>query len=126
MHDIARYKIYHFSDPARQKLDAVKRAAYFTKWITRLHPIYAMRRGTVSNRYDEDDTFLFANEAFALIASINHLRADERCKVSYRIRPELWASLIYDLKYRSFSEDAFITIYQMIFDDSLGTRPTSI
>ena len=27
MHDIARYKIYHFNDPARQKLDAVKRAA---------------------------------------------------------------------------------------------------
>lgn len=124
MHDIARYKIYHLGDPARQKLDAVKRVAFYSKWIARLHPIYALRTGSVTRKYNDDDKFLFANEVFALVISLNHLRADPRVPAGYRIRQELWGSLLYDMKYRALSEDAYISTYQMIFDDSCGLHPT--
>jgi len=124
MHDIARYKIYHLQDPALEKLDAIKRAAFYTKWITRLHPFYAVRRGTIVKKYDDHDKIFFANESFALSFALNQLRADDRVKVNYRISPELWAALLYDMKYRVLSEDAYIETYQMIFDDSLGQRPT--
>jgi hypothetical protein len=36
--DIARYKFYHLSNPYEERSDAIKRAAYLTKWITRFKP----------------------------------------------------------------------------------------
>jgi hypothetical protein len=38
--DVARYKTFHFDDPIRQKLGAIKRAGYLTKWVARVKPIY--------------------------------------------------------------------------------------
>src|SRR5664279_6318659 len=39
MDDIWRWKVYHLKD-SNKLSDAIKRAAFFTKWILKLKPIY--------------------------------------------------------------------------------------
>jgi hypothetical protein len=41
--DIDRYKSYHLRNSGNSKSDVVKRAAYFTKWTTKLRPIMFKR-----------------------------------------------------------------------------------
>ena len=68
MDDIWRYKVYHLRDPDK-KSDAVKRAAYFTKWIVRFRPIHVIRPLKSSGflaSFKKDNKTLMLNEGFAI------------------------------------------------------------
>ena len=54
--DISRYKAYHLSDPATQRSNAVKRAAYATKWILHFDPLIfpMMGHATGSGKHTHD------------------------------------------------------------------------
>ena len=115
MDDIWRFKVYHLEDHKKLS-DAIKRAAYFAKWIVRLRPVYFDRVG-----YDMDptqtvsptDKSLMANELFAMhmaqVMISEHLEADY-----IHIAPPLLAIWLYDLRYRTMSEDALMSIFEMV------------
>ena len=117
MDDIWRYKSYHLRDPAKRS-DGVKRAAFLTKWITRLRPIYFARVSPVDDagaEFDKKDTTLLVNEGFAINISLDTL-ATETGKEEIVLEREFLANFLYDLHYRSLSEDALIALYEIVRD----------
>ena len=115
MDDIWRYKSYHLRDPSKRS-DGVKRAAFLTKWITRLRPIYCARILSANDpaaEFDKKDTTLLANEGFAIYLSTSTL-ATETKKEEIALDPDFFANFLYDLHYRSLSEDALIGLYEII------------
>lgn len=115
MDDIWRYKSYHLRDPDMRS-DAVKRAAFLTKWITRLRPIYFARilsAGDPEAAFDKKDTTLLANEGFAVHISLTTL-ATEMGKDEIVLEQDFFAHFLYDLYYRSLSEDALIGLYEIM------------
>ena len=115
MDDIWRYKNYHLRDPNKRS-DAVKRTAYFTKWITRFRPIYFARvlsEDDIEKAFDKKDTSLMANEVFAIHISLTTL-ATEVPVEEIHLEPEFFANFLYDLHYRNLSEDALLAIYELI------------
>lgn len=115
MDDIWRYKVYHLRDPDKRS-DAVKRAAYFTKWIVRFRPIYVKRPLTAdafAATFDKKDKTLLINEAFAVSVALTSIATDVGIP-RVTLAPRVHADLLYDLHYRRISEDALIAIYQLI------------
>lgn len=123
MDDIWRWKAYHLRDAEAPKLsDAVKRAAYFTKWIVKLRPIYVNRpmdSASFSASFDKNDSTLLINEMFAFHIARGSLAV--RAKVPKIITsPTITADMLYDLHYRNMNEDALMAIYQLIYDTAAG------
>jgi hypothetical protein len=114
--DIERYKKYHLNDPHSERSDAVKRAAYLTKWIARFKPLNADRGdiafGDIATASQDGSDLV--NEFFAVsiaIANLN-LHTDRDFFLSDKKNHEL----VYDLIYRTLSEDALLLFYQTIVD----------
>jgi len=112
-YDIERYKTYHQNDPHNQKSDSVKRAAYYTKWIVRLHPISIYR----PHGYQPipDDDWAFANERFAIEWGFANLSFELGRRFPIPSEDFMF-DLLYYLHYRSLAEDALVQMYQFIYD----------
>lgn len=113
--DIWRYKVYHLED-SKKLSDSVKRAAYLSKWIVRLRPIYFDR--THSDFIPEDgidmrDTSMISNEGFAVFVSLISMANDVKLDV-IRLDPDFFANLLYDLHYRELTGDALLNIFDII------------
>jgi hypothetical protein len=117
--DITRYKLYHLRDPFSEKSNGIKRSAYATKWILRFNPIIiptsAHKTGNPENSHDA-----LANAMFSIHYSLSNIRmfVDNDFSLSKKI----YYSLLYDLIYRPFGEDALLFIYEMLADLGLGEK----
>lgn len=115
MDDIWRFKAYHLGN-RQKRSDAVKRAAYFTKWIVRHRPIYFKRIISEMDplqNLDKTDTTLLINEQFSIFVSLNTLSTAlsiERIELD----PDFSAKFLYDLHYRNIPDDALLSIYEII------------
>jgi hypothetical protein len=121
MDDIWRYKIYHLRHP-NKKSNSVKRAAYFSKWVVRLRPIYVVRpleESDFEKSFDKGDYTLLANEAFALFFALTTL-ATEAGVPKISLTPNFMGRLLYDLHYRLFTDDALLEFFQLIHDRAKG------
>jgi hypothetical protein len=115
--DIQRYKDWHQDDPANQKSDSIKRAAYFTKWLIRLHPIWVEHKRPY--RPSRDDTPLLLNEKFTLRWAFANLGFELGQKFPVPTKRHLF-DLLYLLHYRSVTDDALIQIFQLMYDTASG------
>ncbi|OHC75491.1 MAG: hypothetical protein A3G18_09570 [Rhodospirillales bacterium RIFCSPLOWO2_12_FULL_58_28] len=121
MDDIWRYKSYHLRDPDKRS-NAIKRAAYLTKWITRFRPIYVARILSANNlgaTFDKKDTTLLVNEGFAIHISLTTLATSINVE-EIHLEPDFFADFLYDLHYRSYSEDALLAMYDVIRNFAKG------
>jgi hypothetical protein len=114
MDDIWRWKVYHLKDQTK-RADAVKRAAFFTKWILKLRPIYF--QGRTANEFlasfDKNDITLLINELFALHVARGSLATDAKVP-KILPSPIIVSELLYDFHYRTLGEDALMQIYQIM------------
>jgi hypothetical protein len=110
--DIARYKNYHFENPILQKSDAIKRAAFYTRWITHFRPFYVSRSKTSSGRtIDRKDSTVIVNEEFSIGWALANLSVDLK-KKKLNVSLEEWESMLYDLKFRTLSAESLMHIYE--------------
>jgi hypothetical protein len=116
MDDIWRWKVYHLRDGTKRS-DAIKRAAFFTKWILRLRPIHFENRPLKSidfiANFDKDDSTLLINELFALHVALASVATDAGLK-KIILTDALTADLLYDFHYRSLNDDALMQIYSIL------------
>ena len=115
--DIARYKFYHLSNPYEERSDAIKRAAYLTKWITSFKPFHAMHdddhEDVDIDNSQKDDSHL-VNEEFAISIALVNLNV--HCDRDFFLSVEKEYELIYDLMYRNLSDDALMLLYKTFVD----------
>jgi hypothetical protein len=125
MEDIYRYKVYHLNNDGAKLSDAIKRAAYFTKWIVRFRPIYhAGRTPAIEDfrtAYSNDDIALLINEAFALDWAFTTIGTEVGTSKLFPA-PEILADLLYDLHYRAMSEDALMEIFSIFRMHAKGQK----
>ena len=113
--DIWRFKAYHLGSKYKRS-DAIKRAAYFTKWIIRFRPIYFKRIISEINpadAIDNEDTSLLINEQFALFISLNTISTSVGVKM-IELDPYFTTRFLYDLHYRYITADALLNIYEIV------------
>lgn len=113
--DIARYKSHHLHNPKQQRSDGVKRAAYFTKWLTRLRPFSAVRTPFVP---EDPDPALWFNELFAVEQGFHQISNDasikNKKKITWILNDEQDTfEFLYDLHYRQLHDDALLAFFQM-------------
>lgn len=115
MEDIWCFKVRHLKN-AQKRSDAIKRAAYFTKWIVKYRPIYFLRPTLgkqFSESFDPNDSTLMINESFALHVALGSLATEAR-KPHLFPTPELLADLLFDLHRRSLSDEGLMMMYQLL------------
>lgn len=119
--DIDRYKAYHLRNDGTQRSDVVKRAAYFTKWTTKLRPIMFKR---IDLKPKPRDSGLMANETLALAWAMELVSSDidRDIRLSKKSRSEF----LYDLHYREMGHDALVYSFQVITDLALGGKPNPV
>jgi hypothetical protein len=119
MDDIWRYKVFHLDESPKPALsDAVKRAAYLTKWLLKLRPIYCvrpLRAEQFKRAFDKNDNTLLINEAFSLWISSATIATDANVE-KLVLMPDFMASILYDFHFRQMNDDALLAIYQMVRD----------
>ena len=106
--DIVRTKAFHGIALADQH----KRAAFTMKWIAKTRPIY-LRPGSVPTKAS-----YLANEAFALIAGLEHLDASPN-----RLSDGLCRNLLYTLHYRNLDGEVLSTLMYAIECGIKGKAP---
>ena len=111
--DISRYKAYHLSDPAHQRSNAIKRAAYATKWIMHFDPLIFPAMGHMSGEKKHSHDAL-ANAMFSIHFSLANLQ--QYTGVKFDLSKKLQYDLMYDLVFRQLNSDSLILIYDMIAD----------
>jgi hypothetical protein len=111
--DIERYKLYHLENPAVQKSNCVKRAAYFVKWMVKCVPIRSRRFGTEVFNEPQLAPYL-ANTHFAISLIGQHLEAE--LKVAFKFSPEKRYKLAYDLIFRELGSDGLLALVQDYYD----------
>ena len=115
--DIARYKNYHLTNPAKQKSDAVKRTAFLTKWICRFKPIL-VEGGSCSveelREKTQIDCGLLVNELFALYVTTVNLSV--QIGRDFALTEEKQYDIAYDLLFRHINEDSLLMAYQAILE----------
>lgn len=115
--DIARYKYYHLSNPYEERSNPIKRAAYLTKWISRFKPWH------VVSGNDSAETYL-VNEVFAITVAVVNLNVHTDRDFWLSVEKEY--ELVYDLMYRSLSDDALLILYKTIVDHVTGVTFTDL
>lgn len=110
--DIARYKVYHLTDPIAQKSNAVKRAAFAVRWFMHFSPLIFPKMGHISGGEGPENADTLANAMFALHYALENLR--QQTGVHFNIRKEVLFNLIYDLLYRKVSADSLILFFDTI------------
>lgn len=123
--DIARHKQFHFEDPKSTKSDAVKRAAYFSKWITRFRPIQVVSRETLSDPPQENEALLLLNELLAIEWSVCCIAADAKLP-DLKLKRKTRVNLLYDLHFRELNVDGLLAVYQMISDLAKAKQPNPV
>lgn len=121
MDDIWRYKSYHLRDPDKRS-DAVKRAAYLTKWIIKFRPIYVARILSANDSeaaFDKKDRTLMVNEGFAIYVSLTTIATEINVE-KIHLDPDFFANFLYDLHYRSCTEDALLAMYDVVRNAAKG------
>jgi hypothetical protein len=113
--DISRYKSYHLSEPATQRANAIKRAAYGVKWVVRFSPLIFPNMGHLTGKITARHDGL-ANAMFAVHFALVNL--EEFTGHSINLPPEIQFALIYDLMYREISADALILLFETISESS--------
>lgn len=113
-HDIWRYKFFHQDDPLNDWSNAVKRAAYFTKWIMKLRPIFVDGSTALA-----DSKVHLANEFFAIHWSLALLRDETQKQIL--LTKEKFGEFTYLLHFRDLSTDGLIQNYQLLKDFALST-----
>jgi hypothetical protein len=113
--DIARYKQFHLDDPKVEKSDAVKRAAYFTKWIVRLRPLLIIDREQTEDPSPVDDPLVFLNEDLALQWGLLCIAQDNRLTDLF-LRKKVHADFLYYLHFREISADGWLSTFQLVDD----------
>ena len=119
--DIARYKTFHLENPEEEKSDAIKRAAYLTKWICRFKPLQVNEGADFSSEIISDkniDYTILVNELFAIHVATTHLSV--HAGRDFVLTPDKEYELVYDLLFRNISEDALMIIYQTLADSVSG------
>lgn len=111
--DIARYKHFHFKDPKNEKSDAVKRAAYFTKWILRLRPLMVIDNERLEDPSPKDDLLAFINEDLAIQWSILSIAQDFSRKDLF-LRTQFHADFLYYLRMRELTTDGLLMAYEFL------------
>lgn len=127
--DVARYKTFHFDDPIKQKLGAVKRAAFLTKWVSRAKPIYPIWPTGATSKPDSDAfvdlsvaPYATINEFFGITYSINSIN-DELEHDGFPpivITAAVAKKIMYDIYYRDLTADGLMTFYETLTDASKG------
>jgi hypothetical protein len=126
MDDIWRYKVYHLGTKDKRS-DAVKRAAYFTKWLVKLRPIYfhrPTRAAAFSASFDKEDDTIFVNEAFAIHIACVTIATDANLP-TLCLSPVFYAEVLYDLHFRNMNDDALLALFQTIKHVAVKTTLTS-
>lgn len=101
-YDIVRYTAFHENVIP----DRARRAAYLCKWLMRFRPTFVT--SSLSNLpHRERQLGLLANELFCMYASSGLLRINLETTITDR----LFNTLLYSLRYRAHSEDAFILFF---------------
>lgn len=118
--DIARYKQFHLEDPKVEKSDAVKRAAYFTKWIVRFRPLLIIDREQVGDSSPDYDPLIFLNEDLALQWGLLCIAQDNQLTDLF-LRKKVHADFLYYLHFREISADGWLSTYQLL-DDIANAR----
>lgn len=113
--DIARHKEFHFDNPRTKKSDAVKRAAYFTKWIVRFRPIQILLKESVSDPNTENDAPVLLNELLAMEWGICCIAQDAGLS-DLMLKRKSRTNLLYDLHFRDLNVDGLLAMYQLISD----------
>jgi hypothetical protein len=122
--DIERYKAYHLEKPYKNRSDAVKRAAYLTKWISRFSPIqskFDLASLTPEEMLEQERLNTkpaLASIIFAIQISMTHISND--CKKRTWLSPEATFDLAYDLLYRKVNEDSLLATYQKVVNLATG------
>ncbi len=102
VYDITRYSMFHENEIP----DRARRASYLCKWLMRFRPAFV--KTDISSRSNDDQKLaLLVNELFCMYASSGILRVDLETKITGR----LFNTLLYSLRYRAHSEDAFILFF---------------
>lgn len=114
-YDIWRYKFFHQKDPINDWSNAVKRAAYFTKWIMKLRPIYVP---AAASGPPPDSKLMLANEFFAIHWALTLLRDETQRPMS--LTREKFGEFTYLLHFREISTDGLIQIFQLMKDFALS------
>jgi hypothetical protein len=117
--DIGRYKAYHLSDPVHQRSNAVKRAAYATKWLLHFDPLIFPQMGHITGPTGHTHDAL-ANAMFAIHFSLANLQ--QFTSEKFDLSKKMYYDLMYDLVFRQLNSDALILIYEMIADTALGNK----
>jgi hypothetical protein len=120
--DIARHKTFHFDNPRDAKSDAVKRAAYFTKWIIRFRPIQVVLKETLSDPLQENEAPMFLNEYLAIEWAIGCIAIDAGLS-GLKLRNEARTNLLYDLHFRELGEDGLLAVYRVMSDLAKAKLP---
>jgi hypothetical protein len=122
--DIKRYKMYHLEDFQKNKSDAAKRAAYFTKWILKLRPIMVNHdRSYLAAAEKTKDRSLFLNEFLAISWGLDNLAAEQGIQ-GIRLRRRALANILYDFHFREINGDGLIALFLLLSD--LAKDRTSI
>jgi hypothetical protein len=112
--DIARYKSYHLKNPATQKANAIKRAAYAVKWIIHFSPLIfpQLAHDNEDEAVEVDDDAVLANVMFAMHFALINLR--EYAQRSFNLNRELNFEIMYDLLYRNLSPEALMLFFHNV------------
>lgn len=118
--DIVRYKQFHLPEPDTARSDAIKRAAYFTKWLLKFRPLFAQGDNRLINSTAQlQNDAVFLNEDFAYLVAESHLSMELGTQFP-KILPLRYERLLYDFHFRNFPEDALLAMYQNLFDLAKG------
>lgn len=122
--DIERYKLYHLQEPYNQRSDAIKRAAYLTKWITKIGPLYSVSPeqdaslDQISEKDLVDTRPALANIFFSLFASTAHLM--HFLQINFVLEEDVAYEICYDLLFRRINEDTLLSWFQFIAKNARG------
>lgn len=123
MDDIWRYKVFHLENPGKYSY-AVKRVAYFSKWLLKLRPIHCrrpQRAASFVSSFDKiADRTLLLNESFCLYLAQGALAKDAGLE-NILFTPRLIFMMEYDMHYRDMNDTALLAIFQLVKDMALET-----
>jgi hypothetical protein len=120
--DIERYKTYHLEKPYKHRSDAIKRAAYLTKWIARFSPIQAQLESDDlhPDHFKPNARPALASIIFSIQVSMDHISID--CMKRTFLEADPTMELAYDLLYRKVNEDTLLATYQKIVHLAKGMQ----
>lgn len=124
-YDIARHKAFHFPDPVKNKSDAVKRAAYFAKWILKFRPITVIDHETVDDPPARNEALMLLNEHLALEWGLVCI-AKEQGLVDLYFTKKVRMDMLYYFHFRELTTDGFLSIFQLVNDLACAGQPNPI